>query len=82
MNGQPTDQTNFITGDRLRPDNDQVRRSLRRTKRRDRRGRFGPGNRVAIGHGNPHTARVLEWRSVLAEMVTADDVREGQRQRC
>ena len=40
---------------------------------RDGRGRFTTGN--PGGPGNPHAARVGEWRSVLVETVTPADLR-------
>ncbi len=42
---------------------------------RDDRGRFRPGNRAAVGRGNPHADRVHAWRAALAATVTEDDLR-------
>ncbi len=42
---------------------------------RDGHGRFLPGNRAAVGRGNPHADRVHAWRSALAATVTEDDLR-------
>ena len=41
---------------------------------RDQRGRFGPGNKAAVGRVNPHADRVRAWRSALAATVTEDDL--------
>lgn len=37
-------------------------------------GRFLPGNRAAVGRGNPHAAQVNAWRRALAETVSDDDL--------
>ncbi len=42
---------------------------------RDGHGRFLPGNRAAVGRGNPHADRVHAWRNALAATVTGDDLR-------
>ena len=41
----------------------------------DGRGRFLPGNRAAVGRGNPNAARVNACRSALAHTVTEADLR-------
>ena len=41
----------------------------------DSRGRFLPGNRAAVGRGNPHADRVHAWRNALAATVTEADLR-------
>jgi len=43
---------------------------------RDHRGRFAPGNRAAVGRGNPHADRVAEWRAALADSVSGGDLAE------
>ena len=43
------------------------------SKDRDSLGRFAKGN--AGGPGNPHAAAVGRWRTMLAETVTAEDIR-------
>ena len=36
-------------------------------------GRFLPGNKAAVGHGNPHASQVNAWRRAFVESVTAED---------
>ena len=43
---------------------------------RDERGRFGVGNRVAVGHAAPHARRVACLRAALLDAVTPEDIRE------
>lgn len=37
-------------------------------------GRFMPGNRAAVGRGNPHADRVQQWRRALVEAVSPEDL--------
>src|SRR5262249_54998007 len=39
-------------------------------------GKFAPGNRVGVGHGNPFAKRTNELRRLLLETVSEDDLIE------
>lgn len=41
---------------------------------RDSRGRFAPGNKLAVG--NPHARRVAQFRTAMFGAVTEDDLRQ------
>ena len=41
---------------------------------RGKRGHFLPGNKAAVGRGNPDASRITTWRRAFTRSVTAADV--------